>query len=327
MAQGDTPRVFDKGLSRSDKVFRQTVRAVGCVVLVIMSGIGLYLGYKAVPTLTRYGFGFFTTQVFNPERDKVGIAAVVVGSFEVAVIAVIVGVPLALLTALFITEYAPPQWRQLLVALVDLMAAVPSIIYALWGLLLLQPHLVFVAHWIQTYLGWVPLLRTGADPHAAYLAQKNYTSSIFIAGLVIAVLVVPLACAIMREVFSQTPQGEREAALALGSTRWGVIRTVVLPFARGGIIGGTMLSLGRALGETIVVALILSSTLHISFQILANGGDTVTSLITNRVGEATSAQLAALLTAGFVLFLLTLVVNSLAGIIITRSRSGDATEL
>ena len=140
-------------------------------------------------------------------------------------------------------------------------------------------------------------------------------------------MVIPMGCAMMREVFSLAPVGEREAALALGAPRWGVIRTVVLPFGRGGIVGGTMLSLGRALGETVAVLLIISPTFEIKASVIKVGTNTVAAMIAARFGEATSAQLAALLTAGFVLFLITLLVNTLAAIIVNRSRSGADTEI
>jgi phosphate transport system permease protein len=140
-------------------------------------------------------------------------------------------------------------------------------------------------------------------------------------------MVLPIACAVMRGVFAQAPQGEREAAYALGATRWGMIRSVVLPFGRGGIIGGTMLGLGRALGETIAVLMIISLSFDINFRILQAGSSTISALIADRFGDATTVQLAALLTAGFVLFVMTLLVNTIAAIFIGRSRSGAATEI
>ncbi|NUS40756.1 MAG: ABC transporter permease subunit, partial [Terrabacter sp.] len=146
--------------------------------------------------------------------------------------------------------------------------------------------------------------------------------SSFIAGIAVAMMVTPMICAVMRQVFSQTPPGEKEAALALGSTRWGMIRTVVLPFGRGGIIGGTMLGMGRALGETIAVLLIISPAFEIKWRVLEIGGNSISSLIAGRFGDASPAQLSALLTAGLVLFVMTLVVNTLAAMIVARSRSG-----
>jgi phosphate transport system permease protein len=164
-----------------------------------------------------------------------------------------------------------------------------------------------------------------ANPNAAVPDISRYTASAFIAGIVVSMMVMPMACAIMRQVFSLTPEGEKEGALALGSTKWGMVRTVVLPFGRGGIIGGAMLALGRALGETIAVLLIVSPEFVIKGRILEIGTDTVSALIASQFGEATGIQLSALLTAGFVLFVITLLVNTLAAIVVNRSRSGAQT--
>jgi phosphate transport system permease protein len=323
----DEPRVIDPGLTTADHVFHGTARAIGTTVLVVFGAIGLFLGYQAIPTLHRYGLSFFTESQWNPERDVIGIAAVMVGTVEVALVALVVAFPLAILTALFITEYAPARTRSFFVSLVDLMAAVPSIVYGLWGFFLLEPHAIYLSRWLHTYLGWLPLFKVDTDPHAAAWAQSRYTASAFIAGLVVAMMTMPMACAVMRGVFAQAPVGEREAAYALGATRWGMIRSVVLPFGRGGIVGGTMLGLGRALGETIAVLLIISPAFNVKIRILEVGTETTAALIAGRFGEATAAQLSALLAAGFVLFLMTLVVNTLAAVIVSRSRSGAATEI
>jgi len=324
---GDRPRTIDPGLPPSDRIFRGVARTIGLFVLVLTGSIGLFLGYQAIPTLHRYGLDFFTRSEWQPELDKVGIAAVLVGTVEVALIALIVGFPLALLTALYISEYAPPRFKSALVALVDLMAAVPSIIYGLWGFFLLEPNAIYLSRWLSQNFGWLPFFKVNTDPDAAAWEQSQYTASAFIAGLCVAMMVIPLSCAVMRGVFALAPMGEREAAYALGSTRWGMIRSVVLPFGRGGIIGGTMLGLGRALGETIAVLLIISPVFDLKIRILTVGTETTSALIASRFGEATSAQLAALLTAGFVLFVLTLGVNTVAAVFVGRSRSGSATEI
>jgi phosphate transport system permease protein len=323
----EAPRPIPPGLGASDRAFHGISRGVGLFVLAVMIAIGLFLGLQSVPTIQHYGWSFLTESQWQPQRDKVGIAAVLLGTVTVALVALVVAFPLAVSMALFITEAAPPKARAFLVSVVDLMAAVPSIIFGLWGYFLLQPHAEHVARWLHTHLGFLPFFQVDADPDAAAWAQSRYTASAFIAGIAVGLMVIPSACAVMREVFAQAPVGEREAALALGGTRWGVIRTVVLPFGRGGIIGGTMLSLGRALGETIAVVLIISVAFDVKFRPLEVGTSTISSLIAGRFGEATSSQLSALLTAGFVLFLITLVVNSIAGVIVNRGRSGAATEL
>jgi phosphate transport system permease protein len=296
-------------------------------VLIMTGAIGIFLGYQSIPTLHHYGLHFFTQTQWEPELDKIGIAAVLVGTVEVALVAMAVSFPLALMMALFITDYAPKRFKSWFVSAIDLMAAVPSIIYGLWGFFLLQPHAINLARWLSQYLGWVPIFRVDTDPNAAVWQQSRYTSSAFIAGLAVSMMAIPLACALMRAVFDQAPLGEREAAMALGGTRFGVARTVVLPFAKGGIIGGTMLALGRALGETAAVLIIISPEYVIKPRILEAGTQTTSALIAGNFGDATKSQLSALLTAGFVLFLITLVVNSAAAVIIRRSRSGAGTDI
>lgn len=318
----DTPRPIVQGLTPGDRRYRGVVRTVGLFVLVLTGAIGLFLGYQAIPTLHRYGLSFFTERQWLPERDLVGLSATLLGTVEVAGVALAVGFPMALLTAVFISEYAPARIKSSLVAMIDLMAAIPSIIYGVWGFAFLEPQLIPLSRWLSQHLGWIPIFKVHTDANAAVVADSKYSASAFIAGVVVSMMVIPLACAVMRGVFEQAPLGEREAAYALGSTRWGMVRTVVLPFGRGGIIGGTMLALGRALGETIAVLLIISPAYDIKVNILEVGTQTTSALIASRFGEATQAQLAALLAAGFVLFLITLGINTVAAVFVSRSRSG-----
>ena len=320
------PRRLSRAATGADRVFEVGARVVGGTVLLVTGGIGLFLAWQSVPTLRRYGWGFFTETAWQPEADVLGIGAVLVGTVSVAGVAMALAFPLALLTALYISEYAPVSLRPTLVSMVDLMAAVPSIIYGMWGYFLVMPHAAALGLWLHQHLGWIPLFAVDADPHAAVWDQSRYIGSAFCAGIAVAMMVLPMSCAVMRQVFSQTPPGEREAALALGSTRWGMIRTVVLPFGRGGIIGGTMLGLGRALGETIAVLLIISPDFVVKPRLLEVGTNSVSALIAGRFGDASAAQLSALLTAGFVLFVITLVVNTLAAMIVARSRSGAGTD-
>ncbi len=324
---GDAPRTIDPGLTTADHLFRGTARAIGLFVLVMTGSIGLFLGYQAIPTLHHYGLSFFTQRQWLPSVDKIGIAAVLVGTIEVATVALVIGFPVALLTALYISEYAPKRLRSTLIALIDMMAAIPSVIYGIWGAIWLQPKAIYLSRWLSQHLSFIPIFKVGGDPNAATWAKAQYTSSAFIAGIVVAIMIIPLACAVMRGVFALAPLGEREAAYALGSTRWGMIRAVVLPFGRGGIIGGTMLALGRALGETVAVLLIISTAYDIKIHILTTGTQTTSALIASLFGEATTRQLSALLTAGFVLFLMTLGVNTVAAIFVNRSRSGAGTDV
>jgi phosphate transport system permease protein len=323
----DAPRRIGANPAPLDRAFHGLARVLGASVLVITGAIGVFLAYQAVPTMRHYGWSFFTETQWQPERDVIGIAAVLVGTFTIALVALTIAVPLAFSTALYISEYAPTKVRPLLISLVDLMAAVPSIVWGLWGFFFIQPRATKVAYFLHANAGWVPFFHVDSPAHAAIWQQSDYTGSAFIAGIAVSMMVLPMACAVMREVFDRAPVGEREAAYALGATRWGVIRTVVLPFAWGGIIGGSMLALGRALGETIAVLLIISQVYDLKFRPLETGANSVSALIAGRYSAATAGQLSALLAAGFVLFMITLVVNTLAALVVSRSRSGAETDI
>ncbi|MEU1298479.1 phosphate ABC transporter permease subunit PstC [Streptomyces shenzhenensis] len=311
----------------TDRLFRGVLRGGGTLVLAIMLLVGGFLTYRAWQALSVAKWGFITTETWEPEGGNFGIAAVLVGTILVALVAIVFAVPLALGTALYISEYAPPRIRQTLISIVDLMAAVPSVVYGLWGLFFFQGKVVSLSRWLATYFGWIPVFEVdGADPRDPLATATVYTSSTFIAGIVVSLMVAPIICSVMREVFSQAPVGEREGAYALGANRWGMIRSVVLPFGKGGMIGGTMLGLGRALGETIAVYLIISPVFTIQPHVLQNGTSSVSSLIALRYGEASPIGMSALMAAGLALFLLTLVVNFAASSIVARSRSGAASD-
>src|SRR5215475_56939 len=301
----ETPRPLKASVGLTDRAFRGLARSGGIAVLAIMSLVGVFLAVRALQALRKAGPSFVTTQTWEPDGGHFGIAAVLTGTILVGTVAIIVAVPLALGTALYISEYAPPWLKRTLISLVDLMAAVPSVVYGLWGVFFLQAHVAGVSRWISTYFGWIPPFHVDADPRDPLTSASVYTSSTLIAGLVVALMVMPITCSVMREAFSQAPVGEREGAYALGATRWGMIRMVVLPFGRGGIIGGTMLGLGRALGETITVFMILALVFAIQPHILQNGGSTVAALIAQRYGEATPLGISALMAAGLALFVLT----------------------
>jgi phosphate transport system permease protein len=308
--------------SRSDTVFQTVAFAAGATTVGIMLAVGLFLSIRAGSALQVAGISFLFTQEWSPETQNFGIAAVLFGTITIAVIALCVGFPLALGTALLLSEVVRGRVRSFLVSLVDLMAAVPSIVFGLWGVFFLQAAIVPVAEWISTYFGWIPFFAVTGQDGARLTEASAFTSSAFIAGIVVGFMVVPTQASVMREAFSQAPIGEREGAFALGATRWGMIRTVVLPFGRGGIIGGTMLGLGRALGETIAVYMIISPLFTINWQVLKTGTNSVSALIALRYGEASEFGLSALMAAGLVLFLITLVVNFTASSIVARSRSG-----
>lgn len=322
----DQPRVLTVNRGRGDRIFRGIARTSGGTVLLIISLIGLFLSVRAALALRKAGFSFITTAAWDPDANNFGIAAVLLGTIFVALVALVVAIPLSLGMALYISEYAPARLKNGLRSVVDLAAAVPSIVYGIWGFWVMQRHMGEVARWISTYFSWIPIFKVdNVDPRNPLFNETAYQSSTLIAGIAVGLMVTPIACSVMREVFSQAPPGEREGALALGATRWGMIRAVVLPFGKGGIIGGIMLGLGRALGETIAVLMILAQIFVIQPHILQNGGSSVAALIAQRFGASSAFGLSALMAAGLALFFMTMIINFGAASIVAKSRSGAST--
>jgi phosphate transport system permease protein len=323
-----TPRPVTVVHAPVDTLFRGVTRSAGSFVLLIMVLVGIFLTVRAVDAISSVGLvKFVTTQKWAPETNDFGIAAVLTGTVLIALVGLVVAVPVSVGAALYISEVATGGVQKTLTSLIDLMAAVPSVVYGLWGLAFLQPRIVPFARWLSTYFGWLPPFHVdGVDAHNPLLDDALYTSSTFIAGLVVAFMIVPIMTSMMIESFSRAPQGEREGAYALGATRWGMIRKVVLPFGKGGMIGGVMLGLGRALGETIAIYLVISPIFSINLHILQNGSNSVAALIALRYGEANPFAMSALMAAGLALFVLTMIINFTASTIIARSRSGAESE-
>lgn len=322
------PRPLTQALERVDHTFRAVVTGSGTIVMLIMGLVAVFLTVRSIQALSTEGVGkFIVTQDWSPQTRDFGIAAVLTGTVLIALVALCVAFPLSIATALFITQLAGDRGSRLLTTVVDLMAAVPSVVYGIWGLSFLEPAVVPFAHWLATWFGWIPIFDV-PNPDASNPLPNDalYTASTFIAGLVVGLMIVPIMTSIMRESFSRAPQGEREGAFALGATRWGMIRTVVLPFGRGGVIGGTMLGMGRALGETIAIYLIISPIFAFNFHILSRGANSIAALIALRYGEASGVTLSALMAAGLSLFVLTMIINFTASAIIARSRSGADSE-
>lgn len=312
--------------SAHDQAFRGLVRTAGFMTFVILFLIGLFLFLRALPAYQYMGWHFFTTTEFVTNRSKnlapkFGVAAALYGSVVVAVIAVIIAVPISVGAALFINEYAPRSlfgfipFKSFLTSMVDLMASVPSIIYGLWGFFILQPHMAGISKWLSVHLSFIPIFRV---PKGTVV----FTSSYLIAGTLVGIMIMPIVTSITREIFSLTPIGEREGAMALGATRARVVRDVILPFAKGGMIGAVMLGLGRALGEAVAVSIVLSLVFGVSNEILHSGGLTIAALIAARFGAGGKYGISALLACGFVLFVFTLIVNLVASTIVSRSRVG-----
>lgn len=320
----DTPRTLFTVRGATDTVFRVGSHGGGILVLAIMTLVGLFLAIRGAEAIGTVGVGeFLTQQDWEPASGRFGIASILFGTVVIAIIAISAALPLALGVATYISEYAPEGIKRLLTNVVDLMAAIPSIVYGLWGAYWLQEQIIPVAEWISTYLGWIPIFAVPQfDANDPLATPTVFTASAFLAGLVVAMMVAPIAASIMREVFAQAPVGEREGAFALGSSKWGMIRNVVYPFGVGGIIGGTMLGLGRALGETIAVFLVISPIYVINWHVLSTGTNSISALIALRYGEASPLELSGLMAAGLVLFVITMAVNFAAGFIVNRSRSG-----
>jgi phosphate transport system permease protein len=314
----DQPRPIKAPSSAGDKVFHGVLHAGGMLVLVITGLIAFFLVLKAAGVLHQVGWRFLTNFQWILNGKDFGVGAVLIDGTIVAVLALALAIPVALALALFMSEYAPAGLRRVMIALVDLMAAIPSILYGLWGFYFLMPRMVGVERWMADHLGFIPVF---SAPYTTFLPSYFENSSLIVA-VVVSLMIIPIVASISRQVFSQAPVGEREAAYALGSTRWGMIRTVVLPYGRGGVIGAAMLGFGRAMGETVVITMIISLVFKPDWHVVASGGASIAALIATYASESTPDMLSALIAAGLVLFVVTLIVNALAAIIVARSRSG-----
>jgi phosphate transport system permease protein len=301
-----------------DRLFGGAALGAGWIVIAIVALVGAFLVSQAVPALAKNHASFLTSRVWDVDGSRLqfGIADLLWVTVISSAVAMLIAVPVSIGVALFLTQYAPQRLARPFAALVDLLAAVPSIVYGLWGVKVLGPHVKDLQGWLTAHLGWFPLF---ADD-----TTITSTGTIFLASIVLAIMVVPIVTALSREVFAQTPLGHQEGALALGATRWEVIRTTVLPFGKPGVISASMLGLGRALGETIAVTIIVSTLAQGTdwSWSLFNGGETFASRIANNAAEFDSPTKAgAFIAAGLVLFVLTFVVNAIARIIIERRKA------
>ncbi|HEY0696245.1 MAG TPA: phosphate ABC transporter permease subunit PstC [Micromonospora sp.] len=296
----------------ADRAFRALTTASGAMVLLVIVAIAVFLIVKAVPALSADTANFLTFEGWfpNDSEPKFGIGALAFGTVLSSALALLMAVPVALGIALFLSHYAPRRLGTALGFLIDLLAAVPSVVFGLWGRDYFVGPVRDLSAWLNEYFGWIPIF--GGD--------GPFGRSILLGSLVLAIMVLPIITSLSREVFRQTPTANEEAALALGATRWEMIRTAVLPYGRPGVIGAVMLGLGRALGETIALALTLGITFDISFNVITNGGNTIAANIANAFGEANETGRGALIASGLVLFAITLLVNITARAIIHRRR-------
>ena len=313
----DRPRSVNGTASRSDRIFRGMCIAAASVSLVIIVSTAAFLANGARDAFSSSGVvAFFTESIWNPSRGEFGVYGILVGTLLIAVVALMVAVPLGLGLALFINEYAPMRLRRPLTGAVDLLAAMPSLIFGMWGFFVLQEHIVGVAQFFADHLSAIPIFRVGEG--------EQLTRSGFIAGIIVGFMILPILTSVARDVMAQAPREQCEGALALGGTRWGMITSVILPFARSGIVGATLLGFGRALGETIAITIIVSPVVVANWQILTEGSASVAQLIATRFPEAQGLELSGLVAAGLVLFIVTLIVNLVARRIVSASRSASA---
>jgi phosphate transport system permease protein len=317
-----SPREISTEPRRSDKVFRGVVTGGGLSSLVILGLIALFLAYRGFEVLREEGLGFITKAEWSITLDEsanvvesnFGLSAMLVGTILCSLVAVVIAVPISVFSALYLNFYAPGWLKKILVAVIDMMAAFPSILFGIWGFLVLMPSVEYWGKLINKYLGWIPLFEV--EPYF-------FTRSPFVAGVVLAIMIIPIITSVSREIFAQAPLDRIQAAFALGATRWAMIKAVVIPHGRSGVVGGAMLGLGRAMGETVAVYTVLNIVFQVNWHVLLGAGGNVASLIILKFGEASAYEIKALMAAGLVLFFLTLSVNAAANFIVkSTGKSG-----
>ncbi len=309
------PPVSLEGIVLGDRVYRVVTTAFALCVPALLALIAFEVLRAAWPALRQFGFAFLGSSTWDPVAGIFGAAPAIVGTILTSVIALVIATPLALGAAIFLAEFAPQRLRQPVAFLVDLLAAIPSVVYGLWGVFVLVPLLrAHVMPFISDTLGL---------GRFSLFAGPAYGNSVLAAGMILAIMVLPYIAAVSREVLLAVPRSQREAALALGATRWETIVGAVIPYARVGILGGIILGLGRALGETMAVTMVIGNTHDIPSS-LFHPGYTMASLIANEFSEATGdLHLSALMAIGFVLFVITLTVNALARWLVWQVSKGQ----
>jgi phosphate transport system permease protein len=281
------------------------------LVLILMLGVTVSLVIAATPAFREFGFSFVWTEVWNPVKDRFGALPTLYGTLVTGFIAMIIGVPVSLGIAIFLTELCPNYLKRPISTAVELLAAVPSIIYGMWGLFVLAPLMQqYIEPALIGSLGNIPIL-------GGLFQGPPYGIGLFTAGIILSAMVLPYMVSIMRDVFETVPPQLRESAYGLGATTWEVVQSVVLPYSRVGVIGAFMLALGRALGETMAVTFVVGNSYHISESILAPGS-TIASSLANEFAEADGLQLSSLMALGFLLFVLTFSVIGVARLMLMR---------
>ena len=297
-----------------DPLLKWVLTGLAALILILIAFFFIRLFIEAKPAFDKFGyFGFVFDNNWDVSKATYGAWPLLVGTLITSAIALIIGVPVAIATALYITELCPRRLRQPLTILVELLAAVPSVVYGLWGILVLAPKLKPAEQWFSDTFSFLPLVGGPVS-----------IPNCFIAGLIMAIMILPIVSAISREVMTTVPPQDKEGALALGATRWEMIRMAVLPYSRAGISGAAMLGLGRAIGETIAVTIVIGNAPNVPSTIFSQGY-TLAAVIANEFNEAASdpTHRAALIAAGLVLFVLTLIVNAIARFYVNRAARGE----
>jgi phosphate transport system permease protein len=296
----------------SDAAFHSLTRVAAVAVLILLGGVILSLISGAWPALSKFGFAFIITERWNPVTEVFGATAPIYGTIVTSVIAMLIAVPVGLMIALFLTDLCPPALRRPIGITIELLAGIPSIIYGIWGLFVLAP---FLQQYVQPYLigafANVPVL-------SILFAGPPYGIGMLTAGFILAIMVLPFITSIARDVFEAVPPVLKEAAFGIGCTTWEVFRNVVLPYTRVGVIGGVMLALGRALGETMAVTFVIGNAHRVSASILAPG-TTISATIANEFTEAVGdIYTSALIALGLILFVITFIVLAIARYMLLR---------
>jgi len=310
------------GGKTSDRAFSGLALVAGLLVLVILALILIVTVKQSIPVFQKEGLKFFTSSTWipndpdgpdGPKTPQFGALAFIYGSLVVSFLGLLFAVPVAIGIALFLTELAPQRVRGYVVTVIDLLASVPSVVFGLWGILVLGPWLFSAYGWVHARVDGIPVLQTIFGVPASGRVLMT-------AGVIVAIMIVPIITSIMREVFATVPTAEKHAALALGATKWEMIKGVVFPHSFGGMVGAVMLGLGRAMGETIAVALVIGAAVQISPN-LFSAGDALPAIIVRNWGESSGVYQAALVGCAVTLFLITIIINYLARIVVSRAEA------
>jgi len=310
------------GGKTSDRALSGLALVAGLLVLVILALILIVTVKQSIPVFQKEGLKFFTSSTWipndpdgpdGPKTPQFGALAFIYGSLVVSFLGLLLAVPVAIGIALFLTELAPQRVRGYVVTVIDLLASVPSVVFGLWGILVLGPWLFSAYGWVHARVDGIPVLQTIFGVPASGRVLMT-------AGVIVAIMIVPIITSIMREVFATVPTAEKHAALALGATKWEMIKGVVFPHSFGGMVGAVMLGLGRAIGETIAVALVIGAAVQISPN-LFSAGDALPSIIVRNWGESSGTFQAALVGCAVTLFLITIIINYLARIVVSRAEA------